>query len=154
MTQELAAENLIDGMVLAPLRRISIPSGDVLHALKSSEAAFHGFGEAYFTTVGFGEIKGWKRHQRMISNLIVPVGMVKLKFFDDRPSSRTNGKWLELTLGTSNYQRVTVPPGLWFGFQGADPGLNLMLNLASIEHDPTETDSLPLDHEEFSKSGW
>jgi dTDP-4-dehydrorhamnose 3,5-epimerase len=145
---------LPEGVRLSPLRRIDTPAGPVLHALKASEPAFQGFGEAYFTTVRRGQVKAWKRHRRMVSNLVVPVGEVRLQLLDDRPDSSTRGLWLDLRLGLANYQRLTVPPGVWFGFEGRGEGLNLMMNLASIEHDPTETDTLPLDDPRFAQSGW
>jgi dTDP-4-dehydrorhamnose 3,5-epimerase len=61
---------------------------------------------------------------------------------------------VDLTLGTTNYQRLTLPPNLWFAFQGRSAGLNLMLNLASIPHDPDESDTRPLDAPEFAAMAW
>jgi dTDP-4-dehydrorhamnose 3,5-epimerase len=149
-----ATSGLPTGAQLVPLRRIDAPAGAVMHGLKASEPAFQGFGEAYFTTIGKGQVKAWKRHRRMVSNLIVPVGEIRLKLFDDRADSPTRGQLFELTLGSGNYQRLTLSPGLWFGFEGLAEGLNLMLNLASIEHDPTESDALPQDDPRFGQSGW
>jgi dTDP-4-dehydrorhamnose 3,5-epimerase len=145
---------MLDGVGLTPLRRIESPAGAVMHGLKASEPAFHGFGEAYFTTVGKGQVKAWKRHRQMVSNLVVPAGEIRLKLFDDRETSLTRDRWMEVVLGPDHYQRLTVPPGLWFGFEGLAPGLNLMLNLASIEHDPHECDTLPLHEPRFAPSGW
>ena len=82
------------------------------------------------------------------------MGEVRLQLLDDRPDSATCGLWLDLSLGPANYQRLTVPPGVWLGFEGRGEGLNLMMNLASIEHDPTEADTLPLDDPRFAQSGW
>lgn len=145
---------LLEGVQLSPLRRIPSPAGPVMHALKASEPAFQGFGEAYFSSVGYAQVKAWKRHRRMVCNLVVPVGGVRLKLLDERSESLTFGHWLELCLGAENYQRLTIPPGLWFGFEGLDQGLNLVLNLASIEHDPSEADTLPIDEARFKSSGW
>ena len=35
---------------------------------------------------------------------------------------------------------LTVPPLVWIGFQGLEQGMNLLLNIASIPHDPNEVD--------------
>ena len=140
--------------MLVPLRRIELPQGDVLHALKASEQAFHGFGEAYFSAVNAGQIKAWKRHRKMVSNLIVPVGSIRLKLRDVRVESSTFGHGFEVILGPKNYQRLTVPPGIWFGFEGLADNLNLMLNLASIEHDPAESEIGALDDPGISAHGW
>lgn len=134
---------LPDGVLLVPLRRIPVTGGPVWHALKASDPGYAGFGEAYFTTVEQGAVKAWKRHRRMVSNLVVALGRVRLQCVDTREESPSRGMRLDITLGGDNYQRLTLPPGLWFGFQGVDAGLNLMLNLASIEHEPAEAESLP-----------
>lgn len=125
-----------------------------MHAMKSCDAGFHGFGEAYFSSVEQHAVKGWKRHRRMVSNLVVPSGAVRLQMLDDRPDSSTHGLCADVTLGPDNYLRLTVPPGIWLAFQGRAPGLNLLLNLASIAHDPAESDNCPLDDPPFSAVTW
>jgi hypothetical protein len=46
-------------------------------------------------------------------------------------------------IGENNYVRITVPPGIWFGFKGEYAPKSLVLNLASITHDPDEVERLP-----------
>ena len=41
-------------------------------------------------------------------------------------------------IGVNCYARITVPPGIWFGFQGLAEPQSLVLNIASIPHDPKE----------------
>jgi dTDP-4-dehydrorhamnose 3,5-epimerase len=50
----------------------------------------------------------------------------------------------EMQLSPANYQRLTVPPGVWMAFKGQSQGLNMLLNIGSIPHDPAEADNLPL----------
>ena len=126
----------MDDVILSPLKQIANPKGDIYHALKKSDKGFNGFGEAYFTTVNFNEIKGWKKHTKMILNLIVPVGVVQFVIFNDE-----TGEFKDITLSQSNYQRLTVPSGLWVAFKGVSNELNLVLNIASIEHNPAESDN-------------
>jgi len=125
--------SLLDQIQVTPLKRIPTPGGDVLHALKSTEDAFQGFGEAYFSFVEPGAIKAWKQHIRMTMNLVVPVGSVRFVFHDSSTLS-----FREEIIGESNYQRLTVPPKIWFGFQGVATTPSLLLNLACIPHDPAE----------------
>lgn len=125
---------------LTPLKQISHPKGDIYHALKVQEASFAGFGEAYFTTIKSGETKGWKKHHHMTMNLVVPVGTVRFHLHDDETQSTSC-----FELGESNYQRLTVGPGMWMAFSGIGDDLNLVLNLASIPHDPDECVNLPLE---------
>jgi len=134
--------NYLPGVRVTPLRRIFNQQGDVFHGIKASEPDFCGFGEAYFSTVYSGVIKGWKKHCRMTLNLVVPVGTIRFVVIDDRTDSVRGA---EITLGDPYYARLTMPPGLWLGFQGMGQALNMLLNIADLEHDPAEAISLPLD---------
>ena len=51
----------LEDVLLTPLRVIKGESGNVMHALKQQEESFSGFGEAYFSTVYSGAVKGWKK---------------------------------------------------------------------------------------------
>jgi dTDP-4-dehydrorhamnose 3,5-epimerase len=140
---------LIEGIVVTPLRRVANAKGEVLHALKRSSPGFVGFGEAYFSTVLAGEIKGWKRHRRVTLNLVVPVGRIRFVVHDDRAVSPTRGRFDDVTLGLDNYARMTVSPGLWVAFEGAHADLSLLLNVIDEEHDPAEADNVELGAFEF-----
>lgn len=138
--------NKMQGISVVPLKVISGADGSVMHAGKKSDDLFTSFGEAYFSTVNNGAIKGWKKHQKMVSNLIVPSGSVQFVFFDDREDSVTQNRFFQITLSLQNYCRLHVEPGIWMAFKGMTSELNLILNLASIEHDPSECVVEPLEH--------
>jgi dTDP-4-dehydrorhamnose 3,5-epimerase len=129
----------IESIVCTKLDRINVKGGDVLHALKRSDDSYIGFGEAYFSQVYKGHKKAWKRHKLMTLNLIVPIGNIKFIFVDENENSK------EFIIGDSNYSRLTVPPGIWFGFQGLTEPLNLLLNLANIVHDQEEVEMKNID---------
>ena len=103
---------------VTPLKHISTLGGDVKHAMKRTDPQYMGFGEAYFSTINNGEIKGWNKHKSMILNLVVPMGAVTFVIYDDREESISNGRFFGVKLSPSNYQRLTVPPGLWIAFKG------------------------------------
>ncbi len=125
---------------------IPLKEGNVFHALKTTESDFQGFGEAYFSTVNFNDIKAWKKHKKMTLNIVVILGMIKFVFFDDRENSSFRGKFHEFILGPNkNYSRLTVPPGIWMGFQGSNTGENILLNIADIVHDPNEIERKELE---------
>lgn len=138
----------IQGVRLTPLRQIFTPGGDVMHALKAGEPDFQGFGEAYFSGVHAGSIKGWKRHTRMVMNLVVPVGRIAFLVRDERDGSPTRGAAFRAILSPDapeTYARLTVAPDLWMAFAGHAPGTSLLLNVASLSHDPAEAENRPLD---------
>ena len=121
-----------DGLALTKLNRIPHPKGDILHALKSSETSFLGFGEAYFTEIKKDKTKGWKKHTEMTMNLIVPIGTVKFHIWDD-----VIDQGYTASIGNKNYARLRIPNGNWVAFSGHS-NYNLVLNIASIEHNPSE----------------
>ena len=129
----------LDDIIVTPLARIATAGGDVLHALKQSDAGYVGFGEAYFSWVGADTVKAWKRHTRMTMNVVVPVGQVRFVFRLDGTD-----KFRIEEIGVDRYVRITVPPGIWFGFQGLAAPQSLVLNLANIPHDPNEIERLAL----------
>ena len=76
----------------------------------------------------------------MTLNLVVPIGEIKFVIYDGREGSKTRDDIFEIVLSPDDYKRLTIPPNLWMGFQGLGEGLNLLLNLANIEHDPDESE--------------
>jgi dTDP-4-dehydrorhamnose 3,5-epimerase len=137
-------DSKITGVEVTSLKKIFHPMGDVYHCMKKSDPGFEGFGEAYFSTVNYGEIKSWKKHKKMTLNFTVPVGAIKIVVFDNRDGSETKGTFFEIILSLDNYQRITIAPDLWVAFAGMGEGKNLLLNIASLEHDPLEADRLEL----------
>ena len=127
----------MDGITLTPLKKILHPKGDIFHAMKVSDKGFSEFGEAYFSTVNKSDIKGWKKHTEMILNLVVVTGEVEFVIHN-------GDDFFNVKLSKKNYQRLTVKPNLWLAFRGLD-NENMLLNLASIEHDPNESENVDLD---------
>jgi dTDP-4-dehydrorhamnose 3,5-epimerase len=129
-------------IIVTPLLRIETSGGDVLRALKQNDVGYAGFGEAYFSWVSAGSVKAWKRHTRMTMNVVVPLGQVRFVF----RYVNTDGieEFRVEEIGVDHYARLTVPPGIWFGFQGLAEPQSLVLNIASISHEPSEVERLAL----------
>lgn len=125
----------LDAVRVTALAIIATPSGDVMHGMKREDPGYAGFGEAYFSWIASGGVKAWKRHTRMTMNLIVPVGGVRFVFAEPAGDARRVEE-----LGPHRYARLTVPPGIWFGFQGLHANASLVVNLASTPHDPSEVE--------------
>ena len=122
----------MDGIILTPLKQIYNPKGDIFHAIKKSDEGFVDFGEAYFSSINLGAIKGWKRHSKMILNIIVISGEIDFVVYDEKTKDFFN-----IRISRNNYQRLTVKAGLWMAFRGLAEE-SLLLNIASIEHDSSE----------------
>jgi dTDP-4-dehydrorhamnose 3,5-epimerase len=139
----------IDGLTVAPLRRIPDERGAVFHMLREDSPGFERFGEIYFSTVYPGVVKGWHLHTEMTLNYAVPVGMVKLVCYDDRDGSATRGNVVELHVGEMNYVLVRIPPFVWNGFKGAGTVPALVANCSTIPHRPDEIERLDPFHNDI-----
>lgn len=137
---------MIQGVTLTPLKIISGELGSVMHALKKSEDTFASFGEVYFSLIKEGARKGWKKHREMVLNIVVPHGKIRFIIYDDRADSFSYQQYSILALSpTQNYQRLTIQPGLWVAFEGLFKGESMLLNISSIEHDPSEAETCSID---------
>lgn len=123
----------MDKIILSPLNQIYNSKGSIFHVIKKSDDQFNGFGEAYFSFINKGEIKGWKKHKKMTLNLVVPFGEIEFIIYNE-----DNKKFFNTSLSKKNYQRLTIREGLWVAFRGIEEN-NILLNIANIEHDPSET---------------
>jgi len=135
----------VEMIAVTALDRISVDGGDVLHAIKRVDPGFIDFGEAYFSGINVGYVKAWKRHLAMTLNIVVPVGSVQFVFVDELGGIR------EEIIGTEvgRYVRLTVPPGIWFGFKGLFSPRSILMNVADIPHEPHEVERLAVNSFNF-----
>jgi dTDP-4-dehydrorhamnose 3,5-epimerase len=136
----------ITGVIIQPLKQITGKSGSVLHMLKNDSILFKQFGEVYFSEIHSGHVKAWKQHKKQSQNLAVPLGVIRLVIYDDRPNSNTYGKITEYKLGRpEDYTLIHIPPMLWYGFQGIGSQTSMIANCTDLSHDPEEMASLSAD---------
>lgn len=129
----------VEQIMITPLRRIQVEGGDVLHGMKNSDSGYVNFGEAYFSLIEVSAVKAWKRHLQMTLNIVVPFGEIICAFLDEKGAIR------EELIGENRYVRLTVPPGIWFGFKGLYSPYSIMMNIADIAHDPKEIERKTMD---------
>ena len=139
----------LDDIIVTPLKRIPTVGGDVMQGLKKSDNGFNGFGEVYFSWVEQGAIKAWKCHKLMTLNLVVPLGEVSFVFH----LTKQKNNFRTENIGEERYVRLTVPPGIWFGFQGLSFGYSLLMNVIDQEHDPDEVLRKEISEFDYAWSG-
>ena len=110
----------------------------------------------------FGELRSPEKPERIQSSYDrdVRYEMNRLKrhpdepimLFDDRENSNTVNNFFSITLSPFNYYRLTVPPGIWHAFKGHNHDLNLILDVADMEHQPDEIIRIDLDEISFNWS--
>ena len=134
----------VNQILITPLQQIRTTGGDVLHGMKCSDPGYVDFGEAYFSIVEAGVVKAWKKHSRMTLNIVVPVGTILFAFLDEQGGIR------EEVVGKSRYVRLTVPPGIWFGFKSLLSTDSILMNIVDIPHDPSEIERKSLNEIKYN----
>lgn len=136
----------MDGIILTSLKKIYHSKGEILKAITKSDSVFSEFGEAYFSVINQGDIKGWKKHTKMISNLIVVIGEIEFVFYNE-----ITKEFFNIKISQNNYKRLTIKPGLLMAFRGIKEN-NILFNLSNIEHDPNETINIDLNEIDYKWS--
>ena len=135
---------ITSALQLTPIKHIKADAGDIFHIIQNDSPLYKGFGEVYISSIKPGFTKGWKRHKEMTLNIVVPVGEILFVLYDNRGNDSTQHKIQEIKLSPENYNRLTVPPGIWMAFKCQGDKESLLVNFADIKHDPSESDSLEL----------
>lgn len=131
----------IEGVDITSLKEIHDDRGSILHMLRNDSSNFVKFGECYFSEIYSGKVKAWKKHSKQTQNISVPVGRIKFVIYDQRKLSSTKGKLLVIELGRPDkYNRITIPPELWYGFSCISKTTALLVNCADIPHNPKESE--------------
>lgn len=130
---------VIPGVLLSPAKRLANPAGDVVTFIKEGDSGLAGIGEVYGSFIKQGARKGWRKHNVVTLNIVVPVGKIRFVLYD-----YSQKLFEEITLGYHNYQRLTIPPGVWMAFEGIAEGESLLLNAIDQPHDPAEADTQDL----------
>ena len=135
----------INGVIIVRLNQIVDSKGSVLHMIKLSSPEFKNFGECYFSEINYNSIKGWKLHSKQTQNISVPSGTIKMVLYDYRKESPSFNNLIEINLGRPhNYFRITIPPGVIYGFKCLSSPNALLVNCTDIEHDPYESTTFSL----------
>ena len=129
---------MIEGVQVHPLLQIPDERGCIMHMLRCDDAHFEAFGEIYFSVVYPGVIKGWHLHREMTLNYAVVAGRIRLGLYDERKDSSTAGTHQEILLGGDHYALVTIPPGIWNGFEALDGKPAIVANCPTEPHAPDE----------------
>ena len=129
---------MIEGVQQISLKKIKDDRGMVMHMLRATDPNFIKFGEVYFSWTNPGIVKAWKKHQEMVQNYTVPVGYITVVLFDDRTDSPTKGKVAEYAMGPEDYYLLTIPAKVWYGFKNTGSVPAMIVNCATLPHDPSE----------------
>jgi dTDP-4-dehydrorhamnose 3,5-epimerase len=146
---------LIEGVFFEPLQQIKDDRGAVFHHLKHTSPSFKGFEEVYISKTFPGKIKAWKKHLKMTQNFCVPVGCFKFVLFDDRDGSTTFNICNEFRIDDDkDYQLLSIPPNVWYGFQCLSDSSSIIVNLTNLAFDATEVIKLDINNQVIPYNNW
>jgi dTDP-4-dehydrorhamnose 3,5-epimerase len=155
MGNTLVNSQIIEGVIFQPLKQIKDDRGAVMHHLNFKSPTFKGFEEVYISKTFPGIIKAWKMHLKMTQNFCVPVGAFKFVIFDCREDSITKNCINEFYIDDDlSYSLLTVPPGVYYGFQCLSECSGIIVNLSNLLFDPSEVVRLDIKNEIIHVYPW
>jgi dTDP-4-dehydrorhamnose 3,5-epimerase len=139
------AYELIDGVVVKELKIHCDERGRLYEILRSDEAIFSHFGQAYITSCFPGVVKAWHQHKLQTDNLCVLRGSGKLVLYDSREGSPTYGEINEFFPCDDRRLLVQIPRGVHHGFKNIGLDELLVLNIPTHVYNYDRPDEYRID---------
>ncbi|MFA4966609.1 MAG: dTDP-4-dehydrorhamnose 3,5-epimerase family protein [Candidatus Margulisiibacteriota bacterium] len=107
----------IEGVQKILLKRNADDRGYVTEIMRSDDKFFKKFGQVYIATCHKNVVKAWHFHKIQTDYFYSPFGTMKVGLYDDRPDSKTKGKYQIVILGEKGEDALLIiPPFIWHGF--------------------------------------
>ncbi|UCF68328.1 MAG: dTDP-4-dehydrorhamnose 3,5-epimerase family protein [Acidobacteriota bacterium] len=136
---------MIEGVCVDRLEPRVDERGRLVELFRRDDPATRDYGQIHVTTLYPGVVKAWHRHRRRADVIAVVAGMARLGLYDERQGSATEGELNQFFLGVHAPMRITIPPGVWFGFKGMGTDEAVIVVLTSQPFDPRDPDEDRLD---------
>lgn len=107
----------IDGVSFDLCRRIDNDRGYLQEIWRDDRAGASPVRQVYTTCTHEGVVKAWYKHLQQIDSFFVLAGEMRLLLVDDRPGSADRGVVGDYLLSDAEPRLLTLPPGIWHGFQ-------------------------------------
>ena len=131
---------------LSKCKNIYNQKGNLKKLLDLESKSFLSFGEIYLTKIKYRNIKGWKSHKKMNSNIFLLSGKVMFIIVEIK---KKEIKFHEYILSMKTNDHIFIPKNKFFSFYGLSKTQSVLLNLSSIKHDTNETVEKNLDYFEY-----
>src|SRR3989442_1576779 len=109
--------DLIQGVVVRPLKQIHDERGYLMEMLRTDWPEFERFAQSYITIGYPGIVKGWHYHKTQTDHFVVVRGTAKVVCYDNRDRSPTKGKVNEFFPGERDAMLIKIPPHVIHGFK-------------------------------------
>ncbi|KAF0135310.1 MAG: spsL [Candidatus Saganbacteria bacterium] len=139
----------IEGVQKIALKRNSDDRGYVTELMRSDDKFFNKFGQVYIATCYKGVVKAWHLHEIQTDYFYVPFGTTKIGLYDDRPNSKTKGKYQVEILGEKGEDALLIiPPFVWHG-QMAISAFSGVINIPTELYNKAKPDEFRKSVDEF-----
>lgn len=142
-------EQLISGVALRPQVRFDDERGSLFKVMKNDDPFFEKFGEVYISVTKPGVIKAWKYQEKKSQNFLVPEGKVEVILFDDREGSETRKMVNRFILSSDEYQMLSFPHQIWYGFRTVSKSPSMIVNFATEPHRDEDAKTLSIEEAHF-----
>ncbi|OUW21787.1 MAG: hypothetical protein CBD21_00190 [bacterium TMED161] len=129
----------MDEISIKNLSIINNKKGDILKGFLKSDNKTINVKEVYFSEINPKQIKAWKKHNKMTSNLIAVKGEIKIVV------QKKDKSFVTEIISKKNYKMISIPPNFWFGFQCISTEAGMLVNISNEEHDDLESDQLDIE---------
>ena len=129
----------MDEISIKNLSIINNKKGDILKGFLKSDNKTINVKEVYFSEINPKQIKAWKKHNKMTSNLIAVKGEIKIVV------QKKDKSFVTEIISKKNYKMISIPPNYWFGFQCISTEAGMLVNISNEEHDDLESDQLDIE---------
>lgn len=129
----------IHDVVVTRLKVFEDERGLLKHMMTAEDPDFHGFGQVYCSTVFLRMVKGWHFHKKAYRSYIALSGVIRVALYDERENSPSKGVVQEIFMGPINHVRVTIPPGIWSGFQCYADAPGVLCDVVNMPYNPDDS---------------
>lgn len=137
--------DLIEGASIKHLKAIKDDRGFLMEMLRCDDPIFKKFGQSYLTVCNPGYVKGWHFHKKQIDNFVVVKGNLRVLLYDGRPDSKTKGNSMEVFAGEKNPVLVSIPNGVYHGFENLEKEPGYVINCSSEPYNREKPDEFRTD---------
>lgn len=126
--------NLIDGVVLKPLKVMPDERGLLMEILRCDEEIFEKFGQVYLSVAYPNVVKAWHWHKIQTDHFAIVKGMGKVVLYDQREESPTFKCINELFIGEQNPVLVKIPKKVMHGYKAIGNESAFLINVPTAPY--------------------
>lgn len=139
------SDHPVQGVQTKKLKWHKDDRGRLMEILRCNDEIFKGFGQVYVTVVLPEVVKAWHYHKKQEDSFVALVGKVRVGLYDDREGSPTKGKTAEYFLSPEDPYVLTIPRGVFHGFECVGATEAMVMNVPNMPFDREHPDEFRLD---------